>query len=199
MTQTHTNTTDLRPQDDATLVASAQTQGAAATVAFTRLIQLHQGALLRRCQLYLKNREDAEDAAQETILRAYRALHAFKGDASFRTWLFAIADNQCHTLSARRRKHLLSDHMQALIEVHERVNRERDCPDAETVKHVRRALETLPAASQDVVMLRYYQDMSLEEVAATTGLGLSATKMRLYRALNQLGRHFSERPELLTA
>ena len=43
------------------------------------------GALLRRCQLYLKNREDAEDAAQETVLRAYRALHAFKGDASFRT------------------------------------------------------------------------------------------------------------------
>ena len=85
----------------------------------SELLKRNRGALLARCHAYLRNREDAEDAAQETQLRAYRAIRTFRGESGFRTWLFAIADRQCHNLVYRRKRHLLDEHVRALIEIHE--------------------------------------------------------------------------------
>ncbi len=198
MTHQHNNT-QSRAHDERPTTDRAHSAPATAA-AFNALIQQHRNDLLRRCRAYLKNHDDAEDAAQETILRAYRGLQSFKGDASFRTWLFAIADNQCHTLVAKRRKHLLSDHMSALIALHETLRRNDRVPDADVQRQVQLALDGLPVASRDVVMLRFFRDMALEDIAAATGASLSATKMRLYRALDQLARQLGPaRQELLSA
>lgn len=192
---TQSTTTNLTQRElDQQLVEAIQQQGPAGVTAFNCLIHSHREQLLRRCRAYLHNHDDAEDAAQETILRAYRGIQSFKGDASFRTWLFAIADNQCHTLVAKRRKHVLSDHLSALIDLHEQIRREGDQLDSEMQREIQRAINTLPAASRDVVLLRFFKDMALEDIAATTGLSLSATKMRLYRALEQLGRYLTQHP-----
>ena len=148
------------------------------------LLQRHHCALLTRCHIYLKNREDAEDAAQETELRVFRAIRNFRGDSSFRTWLFAIADRQCYDMVRKRVKHMIDDHMRALIEIHENsVNRMTG--GAENNAIVNLALTKLPEQERDVIMLRYYMDLSLQDVSLTLGIGLSASKMRLYRALEK--------------
>ncbi|MFT5114947.1 MAG: RNA polymerase sigma-70 factor (ECF subfamily) [Parasphingorhabdus sp.] len=64
-----------------------------------------------RCFAYLRNCEDAEDAAQEAELRVFRAIRSFRQDASFRTWLFAIGDRQCHDIARKRSRHILSDNL----------------------------------------------------------------------------------------
>ncbi len=148
------------------------------------LLQRHHCALLTRCHIYLKNREDAEDAAQETELRVFRAIRNFRGDSSFRTWLFAIADRQCYDMVRKRVKHMIDDHMRALIEIHENsVNKMSG--DTENNAIVNLALTKLPVQERDVIMLRYYMDLSLQDVSLTLGIGLSASKMRLYRALEK--------------
>ena len=120
----------------------------------SELLKRNLGALQARCHAYLRNREDAEDAAQETQLRAYRAIRTFRGESGFRTWLFAIADRQCHNLVCRRRRHLLDGHVRALIEFHEatltRAGASTDQRDA--VRHI---LEQLPEEVRDVLMLRF--------------------------------------------
>ena len=88
--------------DDKRLVARAQTGDAAARLAFAVLIERHHGPLLQRCRARLGNRQDAEDAVQETMLRAFRGLPGFRGEANVRTWLTAIADNQCASMAQRR-------------------------------------------------------------------------------------------------
>ncbi len=146
------------------------------------LIQRHHNSLLARCNAYLRNRHDAEDAAQETELRAFRAIRNFRRDASFRTWLFAIGDRQCHDLARNRARHVLNEHLRSLIEIHEE-NLARAGRADESATAVNKVMTRLPRRERDVLMLRFYLDLPLREISGQLGLGLSATKMRLYRAL----------------
>ena len=148
----------------------------------SRLLQRHHSALFARCFAYLRNREDAEDAAQEAELRAFRAIKNFRQDASFKTWLFAIGDRQCHDMSRKRSRHILSEHLRSLIEIHEESLSSVGQKD-DTVEMVNKILANLPKREREVLMFRYYLDLPLREIASYMGLGLSATKMRLYRSL----------------
>ena len=150
------------------------------------LLRRHRQALLTRCYLYLHNQHDAEDAAQETELRVFRAVHTFRQEASFRTWLFAIADRQCHDLARKRARHVLSDHLRKLIEIHEESLR-RGTESTNAKDLVNKVLDSISWREREVLMLRYYVDMPLRDMADYLGLGLSATKMRLYRALDSFG------------
>ena len=64
-----------------------------------RLVQDYQGALLRTCYLYMRDASQAEDAVQETFLKAYRRLNGFRGEASEKTWLMRIAVNTCRDMT----------------------------------------------------------------------------------------------------
>jgi RNA polymerase sigma-70 factor (ECF subfamily) len=148
------------------------------------LLQRHHSALFTRCYVYLKNREDAEDTAQETELRVFRAIRNFRGDSSFRTWLFAIADRQCYDMVCKRVKHMIDDHMRVLIEIHESsVNKMTDETESHAIVNL--ALSKLPEQVRDIIILRYYVDLSLYDISSMLGIGLSASKMRLYRALEK--------------
>ena len=148
------------------------------------LLMRHHSALLTRCFFYLKNREDAEDACQETELRVFRAINRFRGDSSFRTWLFAIADRQCYDIAHKRTRQIIDDHLRALIEIHEiSTNKVKPNDDRHAVINV--IVNNLPEQERDVIMLRYHLDLSLHDVSTTLGISLSATKMRLYRTLDK--------------
>ena len=172
--------------DDETLMHSIQAQKPGWRELVSIILKRHHSSLLIRCYAYLRNHADAEDAAQETELRAFRAIRDFRGDASFKTWLFSIADRQCHDLSRKRARHVLDDHLRALIEIHEQ-NLSKTAGSAEIGKTINKILTRLPRRERDVLMLRFYVDLSLQDMASYLGLGLSATKMRLYRALELFG------------
>lgn len=152
----------------------------------SELLQRHHGSLVARCHAYLHNREDAEDAAQETELRAFRAIQNFRQDASFRTWLLAIAVRQCHDLARKRAKHVLDEHLRAMIEIHEQKSIST-LESSDNRNRINEIMTRLPRRERDVLMLRFYVDLSLQDMAAYLGLSLSATKMRLYRALELFG------------
>ncbi len=181
-----TSKQSLNDLADEQLVALFQARGAAAADAYGVLIHRHQPQLLRRCRVRLGNTSDAEEAVQETLLRVFRGLLRFRGDAAFRTWLFSVADNQCNTLHQRRSRQVMSEHVRALIVLHEAMSYDTAGDgDAVAIEQVHELLSDLPSHAYDVLMLRFYGDLSLEDIAKTLGIGLSATKMRLYRALAQ--------------
>ena len=173
----------LHTYDDCELVGMILEQQAGWRDCLSLLLQRHHASLLARCHAYLKNREDAEDTAQETELRVFRAIQGFRGESSFRTWLFAIADRQCHNLAHKRARLMMDMHLCALIEIHENGLRTPAGTDSHAM--IGQLLTQLPEQARDVLELRFYRELSFEEMASTLGLGLSATKMRLYRALDQ--------------
>lgn len=182
----HTNT---RNYDNKTLLSLVLAQHGDWRELLAELLQRHRQSLLTRCFLYLQNQQDAEDAVQETELRVFRAIQSFRQESSFRTWLYAIADRQCHDLARKRARHVLSDHLRELIEIHDESLRSKS---DSALEHdlVHKIMNLIPQRDRDILMLRFYVDLPLQDMANYLGLGLSATKMRLYRALNLFGAHF---------
>jgi len=176
---------------DEELVALFQERGKKTAAAYAELVCRHHLDLSRRCHARLGNAADAEEAVQETLLRAFHGLLQYRREACFRTWLFSIGDNQCNTLLVRRSRHVLTDHMRALIELNDELRyNDESVEDVELVKVVREILAELPCQAGDVLMLRFYRDLSVEDIASTLGIGLSAAKMRLYRAIAQFESRF---------
>lgn len=175
---------------DGELIKAVRAQQPGWLRAISILLQRYQNELFKRCKYRLGNTQDAEDALQETLLRAYRAILRFEGKSSFRTWLYTIADNQCNTLTSRRKRYLLSEHVCALIEIHEYSIRYRE--EFEHTAQVNLTLDNMSAKTMQILKMRYYMELSLEEIAHNLGVGLSAAKMRLYRAQDAFKRHYHD-------
>ena len=141
-------------------------------ITITRLMNEHGNSIIRLCAMYLNDIALAEDAAQETFLRAYRALDKFRGDSAPKTWLTRIAINVCKDMSRRRRRQPIV--METLPE-----SCADDTPSDDSVL---REVMALPDKYRAVILLRYYQELSLEETAAALTLTRNAVSQRLHRA-----------------
>lgn len=126
--------------------------------------------LLRLCFLYLHDRQLAEDAVQETFLRAYRSYGAFRKESSEKTWLTRIAINQCKTLLRRQRPLPLEQAPQGSYE--------QSLAD----DTVLRAVCGLPPVYREVVLLYYYQELSTPEIGRLLHLPRNLVTARLSRA-----------------
>jgi len=148
---------------------------------FSELVRRHKGVLLHRCRSRLGNYDDAEDVVQETLVRSYRALSTFKGGSSFRTWLIAIADNQCHSMAKKESRYTECEHICELIELAE-LNRKQEADAADATVYVQDTLTLLPDTARDILHLRFNVELPISSISERLGISLSATKMRLYRA-----------------
>jgi RNA polymerase sigma-70 factor (ECF subfamily) len=158
--------------------------------AFTALVDRHSPACLRFAARMLGDAEDAEDAVQETFVRAYRALHRYESRDTFRAWLFAILVNRCRTAAfrrGRRRRRFVHDEP-ALDAAYV----DPDAAASEIRFELELALEALEPAQREAFLLRHVEQLSYEEMAATTGVGVSALKMRVKRACERLQRLLRE-------
>lgn len=154
--------------------------------AYADLVEGFGPYLYQRCLRYLRNTDDAEDVLQEVFLNAYRYADRYQGRASLKTWLTTIADNQCFTHLRRKQRHIQIEHLAAVIEIHEAGQRASEAvQDDERRQLVVRVMAQLSPRSREILSLRYWLDLSLEEIAQTLGIGLSAAKMRLHRAHRQ--------------
>ena len=154
------------------------------TAAFTTLVDRHAVACTRFATRMLGNREDAEDATQETFLRAYRSLARYEERQTFRTWLFQILINRCRTAAVRRqRRHrmfLVDDTAIAAASV-------RPAVDAGDLRaELKRAIDALDPDQREAFLLKHVEQLSYDEMAAATGIGVSALKMRVKRACDRM-------------
>ncbi len=154
--------------------------------AFTTLVQTYQTAIYNLCYRMLGEADQAQDATQETFLRAYTQFHRYDPERPFKTWLFSIASHYCIDRLRRRRitwldidDEPLAGHP-ALRE--KRVGPEDTATQSERARDVQALLETLPAKDRAAVVMLYWYDLSYQEIAEATGTTVSAVKSRLHRA-----------------
>ena len=146
-----------------------------------RLMEQYGSSLLRMCALYLKDADLAQDAVQETFIRAYRHIEDYRGESSERTWLTAIAINVSRDMlrTAWFRHQSRSTDIDTLPEK----PAEFEFPDNTVLTEVMH----LPAKYREVVLLRYYEGLKLKEVASALGLSDGRVRSRLNKA-NELLR-----------
>ena len=153
-----------------------------------RLVGAYQTSLLRMCYTILRDQAQAEDAVQETFLKAYKSMETFRGDSSEKTWLMRIAINTCRDF--RRSSWVRYLDRRVIPE---------DLPLAsnpleEKSVELTAAIMRLPQKLQEATLLHYYQNMTTREIADALKVPQSTVATRLKRARIKL-RAFLERGE----
>jgi RNA polymerase sigma-70 factor (ECF subfamily) len=152
--------------------------------AFAALVDRHARVCIRYAKRMLGSHQDAEDVAQETFLRAHRALARYDEAMSFRTWLMSILINRCRTSLLHRRRRA------ARVVLDERAvdeaSVESSASDAALRDAIERALSRLDPDQREAFLLKHVESLSYEEMSAVTGVGISALKMRVRRACERL-------------
>jgi RNA polymerase sigma-70 factor (ECF subfamily) len=158
--------------------------------AFGQLIEAYQGPVYNLAYRMLGNAGEAEEAAQEAFIRAYTRLDSYDPAHKFSTWLLSITSNYCIDQIRKRRAVLLSidDPLPPHPALHSDNNKG---PEAQYLAQEREMLvqgllSELPAEYRQAVVLRYWYDMSYEEIADVQKTTVSAVKSRLFRARRQL-------------
>src|SRR5882724_11839443 len=159
------------------------------------LIEQHQHRLLRYLVYLSGNRELAEDLFQETWIRVMERGHLYDGRREFSTWLYAVARNL--TIDSLRKKNPTS--LDGLMDDEDRAPFEPADPrpsaleqvaqqqhDARIGESINAALAGIPAECREVIVLRFQDELALQEIAAVTGAPVGTVKSRLYRGLNML-------------
>jgi RNA polymerase sigma-70 factor (ECF subfamily) len=164
--------------------------------AFAALVERHKRLVHSLAYRILGNAADAEDAAQETFVRAYTRLATYQPDGRFGAWLGAICSHWCiDTLRARGRRVQTvalgkvpeSDRFISQLEEPEAHALQRDAHD-----EAQRWLAALPPKYRAVLVLRYLNDLSYSEIAAALGEPVSTVRMRLFRARAMLQQVVSQ-------
>ena len=141
----------------------------------------HHVILGRLCMALLGSQADADEAVQETLLRAHRAMASYRAEGSVKAWLCGIARHVCaHMLETRRRGRELLELVPTQGEARETFALRRQA------RALRDALEKLKPTERDALALRYVADLSHREIAEACGLDEAAARKRVSRALQQL-------------
>jgi RNA polymerase sigma-70 factor, ECF subfamily len=182
--------------DDTTWVNQAR-QGC--EQAFTCLVEAYQKPVYNLCYRMLGEPEAAEDAAQETFLKAYQHLDHYDPERPFATWLLAIAAHTCIDLLRRRRSLPISfnldDQPEAWLP-----DRKAPDPEAEAARHMdcerlQRLLQSLHPIQRLALVMHYWQGASDSEIARTLHLSVAAVKSRLHRARRSLAERWYAQPK----
>lgn len=174
-----------RPLDEAELIGRAQRGD---THAYEELVTAYQGIAFRTAFVIARNAADAEEAAQDGFVKAWRALGRFRAGSPFRPWLLQIVANEARNRrrSSGRRAHLALRAATEEASGGAAPSPEAALLDAQTREALLAAVNELPEDQRDVVALRFFLGMSEQEVADTLGVPQGTVKSRTARALERL-------------
>ena len=160
--------------------------------AFTQLVEMYQKPVYNLCYRMLGEPEAAEDAAQETFLRAYQNLHRYDSSRSFGTWILSIAAHYCIDKLRKRKFAVFSmdaeDEDGATFELADPASPDPEAESAnrEERSHLQALLKDLDPTDRAAVVMRYWYDYSEVEIAQSLNLTVSAVKSRLHRSRREL-------------
>ena len=171
--------------------------------AFALLVETYQTAIYNLCYRMLGEPNEAEDAAQEAFLRAYSQLSSYDPARSFKTWLFSIASHYCIDRLRKRRLTWLSLDEDELPP-HPALREPTPGPEEMAVRRqqtvvVQAWLSKLAPDDRSVIVMRYWYDLSYDEIADATQTTVSAVKSRLHRARGAMAELIKSAPADPTA
>ena len=163
--------------------------------AYSEIMKSYKNSIYFTILKMIKNRDDAEDLTIEAFSKAFKNLHKFKKEFTFSTWLFRIATN--NTIDFIRKKKLATTSIHTSLKDEAGQNIELDIKDSNlnpneiTVKNekkiiVRQLVNKLPEKYQNLVKLRYFEELSYKEIAHKTNSPLGTIKAQLFRARDLL-------------
>lgn len=160
------------------------------TEAFAAIVRLYHPRCLRFARSMLRDAGEAEEAVQDAWMRVHGALPRYQDQERFDSWLFRILANRCRTRSIRMvRDHRTMLHDHPAMDLAEIAHPAEQNAWGEEIRH---ALAELPAPQREAFLLHHVEGLAYEEMAAESGIGVSALKMRVKRACDYLRGRLQE-------
>jgi RNA polymerase sigma-70 factor, ECF subfamily len=149
-------------------------------------IEAHGDRLLRSASLLCGNATDAQDLVQETFLQAFRSAHRFRGDSMAYTWLHGILRNLCHHHLRNRNRLVFEDEEEFVLKETLQDEPARKSDEDFCAVKLAQALQQLTPEHREVIVLRYYENLKIQEIARQTGVSKGTVKSRLHYAVRRL-------------
>jgi RNA polymerase sigma-70 factor (ECF subfamily) len=160
--------------------------------AFRSLVEHHSRDVFRLAFRMTRNEMDAEDAVQETFLRAYKKISSFDGRSSFSTWLYRVTANTSIDVIRRRQRHdsrstsLDDETTSSWTPSSNDPDQDRVLFSSEIKRRLDAALDELSELERSAFVLRHFEDYPLAEISRMLGLKTSATKQAVFRAVKKV-------------
>jgi RNA polymerase sigma-70 factor (ECF subfamily) len=155
--------------------------------AYADLVRTYQRMVYTVCHRILRNAQDAEEATQDTFVKAYQHLAGFGGNAKFSTWLYSIAFRTAVSHGRKHRQHTLSvDELVHHPDAGTGSRTDDGTHQADMRRQLDRALAALSAEDAAILSFFYLEEMSVEEIVTATGLAASNVKVKLHRGRKKL-------------
>ena len=156
--------------------------------AFSVLVDNYKDLVFTLALRMMKNREEAEEVAQDTFIKTYKSLHKFKGDSKFSTWIYRVCYNTCLDKIKKNKKHLND------VEINEFTAHEVKTIDnalskieaREKEDAIKRCIEKLPSEDSFLLTLYYFDYLSLDEISKVVGITANSIKVKLFRCRKKL-------------
>ncbi|WP_299552102.1 sigma-70 family RNA polymerase sigma factor [Seonamhaeicola sp.] len=171
-------------QHDINLVLNGDTN------AFAVLVNRYKDMVYTLALRMLKNREEAEEVAQDTFIKVYKSLNRFKGDSKFSTWVYKVAYNTSLDRLKKNKKYLnnvtIDEFTQHQVKT---INNALDTlENKEREQAIQRCINLLPGDDSFLLTLYYFEEQSLEEISKTMGLTPNNVKVKLFRSRKKLAK-----------
>lgn len=153
--------------------------------AFLLVMHIYKETLYRTALAFLKNEHDALEAMQEVTYRAYKKIHTIKEPSYIKTWLTRIMMNYCQD-QLRKNKRFASD---------EKINQHVATTNFTHIE-LQEALESLSSKDQQLIYLKYFQDVKIKDIAVIEKVPEGTIKSRLHKIMRTLRQHFTEEGEV---
>lgn len=162
--------------------------------AFGEIVEIYKNKVFQLCYRMLGNRQEAEDAAQEAFIRAFINIHTFKQELKFSTWLFRIATNLCiDRIRKKKPDYYLDAEVQGTegLTMYSQVASSDPLPEAELEslelqETIQKEILKLPEKYRAVIVLKYIEELSLNEISEILDLPLGTVKTRIHRGREAL-------------
>jgi RNA polymerase sigma-70 factor, ECF subfamily len=165
------------------------------TNAFTVLVDRYKDLVYTLSMRMMKNREEAEEVAQDTFIKTYSSLNKFKGDSKFSTWIYRVAYNTCLD---RLKKNKRQQYTVAIDEYTEHQVKTLDnaldqIEAKEKEQAIQNCLELLPSEDSFLLTLYYFEELSLDEISKIVGLKPNNVKVKIFRSRKKLATILKEK------
>ncbi|HEY0175145.1 MAG TPA: sigma-70 family RNA polymerase sigma factor, partial [Pedobacter sp.] len=153
------------------------------TAVYSELVKRHQRFVFTLALRFMKNREDAEEVAQDCFVKAYRALGTFRQTSKFSTWLYSITYTSAMTMLRRKKLDIVSlSDGENTIQVPDPASHHHSAEKRSAYAYLNQAIDSLSAEDAAIITLFYKGEQSLEEISQTIHLDTNTIKVKLHRA-----------------
>ena len=158
------------------------------TKAFAVLVDRYKDLVFTLALRMLKNREEAEEVAQDTFIKTYKSIGKFKGDSKFSTWIYRVAYNSCLDRIKKNKKHINTLEINEFT-THQVVTLDNALDKMETKERnvaMKKCIDALPSEESFLLTLYYFDDLSLNEISKIVGITSNSIKVKLFRSRKKL-------------